>query len=352
MVMGFWLIPAVAFVVALVVTPLAGRLGKRWGIVALPGPRRVHQGIIPRLGGIGLYVGFMFALGALWLLPAGVLPPSQDPKEMTRLLGLVIGATFVFIVGLIDDWWELGPLPQLVSQLVASGIAFAFLIFIERVNNPLNNQVVVFPWPVVLAVTVFWITGMMNTVNWLDGLDGLAAGVTAIACAVLAIHMYREGQYSVALLPLALLGAVLGFLPYNVYPAKIFMGGSGAAFLGFALGTLAIISGAKMATVLLVMCIPIVDVAWQILNRMRRGAPSWQADLGHLHYRLLESGLSQRQIVWVMYLFCATFGALALLISSRMYKLFAIVGLGALTLLALVFLSRRNLPPGNGDDQR
>ena len=338
--MVFLLIPLVAFLMALLLTPLSGRLGKRLGIVDAPGPRRVHRGLIPRLGGMALFLSFLLALALLWLLPDSMLPPRQDPKEMTRLTGLLVGSLFIFVIGFIDDKWELGPLPQLVAQLVAAGIAFSCLIFIERVNNPFTDEVIVFPWPVLLLFTIFWIVGMMNTVNWLDGLDGLAGGVTAIACAILAIHMYREGQYSVALLPLALLGSTLGFLPYNFHPARIFMGSSGSFFLGFALGTLSIISGAKMATVLLVMGIPIIDVAWQILNRLRRGTPGWTGDLGHLHYRLLECGLSQRQIVLLMYLFCATFGALALLISSRIYKLYAILGLGAVTLLLLFALSQ------------
>lgn len=344
--MSFLLIPTIAFLTALIVTPLAGRLSKRWHIVDSPGPRRVHRGVIPRLGGIGLFLAFMVALFLVLSLPQSLLPARQDPKELTRLTGLIIGSVFMFVMGLIDDRWELGPLPQLVSQLAAAGIAYAFLIFIERVNNPLNDQVLVFPWPLVLILTVFWIAGMINTVNWLDGLDGLASGITAIACAVLAAHMYREGQYSVALLPLALLGSTLGFLPYNFHPARIFMGSSGSFFLGFALGTLSIISGAKMATMLLVMGIPIMDVAWQIVNRLRRGTASWQADLGHLHYRLLECGLSQRQIVLLLYLFSGSFGALALLISSRMYKLYALLGLGVVTLLVLIALSQRSCPPG------
>lgn len=344
--MGFLLIPAVAFVIALAVTPLAGRLACRFGIVDVPGPRRLHQGAIPRLGGVGLYASFTVALILLLVLPQEWLPPRQDPKELTRLTGLLIGSTFMVIVGLIDDRRELSPLPQFVSQLAAAGIACLFLIFIERVMNPFNDQMMIFPWPLIVGFTFFWIVGMVTTVNWLDGLDGLAGGVTAIACAVLTIHMVREGQYSVALLPLALLGSLLGFLPYNFHPARIFMGSSGSFFLGFAMGTLSIISGAKMATVLLVMGVPIIDVAWQILSRWRREASApWQGDLGHLHYKLLECGLSQRQIVGLMYAFSACFGLAALVISSRMYKLYALLGLGAVTVAVLFFLTRRTCPP-------
>jgi UDP-GlcNAc:undecaprenyl-phosphate/decaprenyl-phosphate GlcNAc-1-phosphate transferase len=344
--MGFLLIPAVAFVIAVVVTPLAGRLGCRLGMVDVPGPRRLHQGAISRLGGVGLYVSFTAALVLLLILPQEWLPLRQDPKELTRLTGLLIGCTFMAIVGLIDDRYQLSPLPQFISQLAAAGIACLFLIFIERVMNPFSNGLLIFPWPLIVGFTFFWIVGMVNTVNWLDGLDGLAGGVTAIACAVLTIHMVREGQYSVALLPLALLGSLLGFLPYNFHPARVFMGSSGSFFLGFAVGTLSIISGAKMATVLLVMGVPIIDVAWQILNRLqRRTRTPWQGDLGHLHYKLLECGLSQRQIVGLMYAFSACFGLAALMISSRMYKLYALVGLGVITVVVLIVLTRRTCPP-------
>jgi UDP-GlcNAc:undecaprenyl-phosphate/decaprenyl-phosphate GlcNAc-1-phosphate transferase len=344
--MGFLLIPTVAFIIALIVTPLAGRVGGQLGIVDVPGPRRLHQGVIPRLGGVGLYVSFSLTLVLLLVLPQDWLPLRQDPKELTRLTGMLIGCTFMFLMGLLDDRRQLGPLQQFVGQLVAAGIASLFLIFIERVMNPFSNQLLIFPWPLVVGFTFFWIVGMVNTVNWLDGLDGLAGGVTAIACAVLTLHMVREGQYSVALLPLALLGSLLGFLPYNFHPARVFMGSSGSSFLGFAMGTLSIISGAKMATVLLVMGIPIIDVAWQILNRLRRQAGTpWQGDLGHLHYRLLECGLSQRQIVGLMYAFSACFGLAALVISSRMYKLYALLGLGAVTVGVLIILTRRACPP-------
>ena len=246
------------------------------------------------------------------------------------------------MVGIYDDKRELRPSPQIIAQLIAALIAIQFLIFIEYVNNPFTNQQTApFPWLFVAAFTIFWLMGMMNTVNWLDGVDGLAAGVAAILSAVLAFHMYREGQHSVALLPLALLGATLGFLPYNFHPARVFMGSSGAFFLGFAVGALGIMAGAKVATVLLVMGIPILDVAWQIINRLRLGRNPAIGDRGHLHFRLLDLGLSQRQIVLLYYLFCSFFGFIALIISSRLHKFLALLILGAMTLLLLLFISRR-----------
>jgi UDP-GlcNAc:undecaprenyl-phosphate GlcNAc-1-phosphate transferase len=317
---------------------LSDRLGQRFSFVALPGGRRRHAGTKSRLGGVALYMAFVVTAMLAQFLPVA----RQDPKELTRLVGLLLGSTFVFLVGIYDDRKELSPAPQITAQFIAALIAIQFLIFIEYVNNPFTNQQTAsFPWLFVVAFTLFWLMGMMNTVNWLDGLDGLAAGVAAILSAVLAIHMYREGQHSVALLPLALLGATLGFLPYNFHPARVFMGSSGSFFLGFAVGALGIIAGAKVATVLLVMGIPILDVAWQIVSRLRSGRNPAIGDRGHLHFRLLDLGLSQRQIVLLYYLFCSFFGFLALVISSRLYKFLALLVLGAMTLLLLLFISRK-----------
>jgi UDP-GlcNAc:undecaprenyl-phosphate GlcNAc-1-phosphate transferase len=334
--MPFLLVFIVAFALALTLTPLARLLGQRYGFVALPGGRRKHAGTKSRLGGVALYVAFVAAAVLAQFLPV----ERQDPKELTRLVGLLLGGTFIFLVGVYDDKKELSPAPQLTAQLITSLIAICFLIFIEVINNPLTNLPVWFPWFVTLPLTIFWLMGMMNTVNWLDGVDGLATGVAAILSAVLAFHMYREGQHSVALLPLALLGATLGFLPYNFHPARVFMGSSGSYFLGFAVGALGIIAGAKVATVLLVMGIPILDVAWQIVSRLRLGRSPAIGDRGHLHFRLLDLGLSQRHIVLLYYLFCSLFGFLALIISSRLYKFLALLALGAMTLLLLLFVSR------------
>ena len=335
--MAFLLVFAVAFALALALTPVGGWLGEHYGFVAVPGGRRKHVGRVSRLGGVALYAAFTAAAVLAQFLPV----ERQDPKELTRLMGLILGSTFIFLVGLWDDKRELSPAPQLIAQFIASLIAIHFLIFIEVVNDPFTNRQVWFPWFVTLPFTIFWLMGMMNTVNWLDGLDGLAAGVAAILSAVLAIHMYREGQYSVALLPLALLGATLGFLPYNFHPAKVFMGSCGSYFLGFAVGALGIIAGAKVATVLLVMGIPILDVAWQIFNRVRLGRSPAIGDRGHLHFRLLDMGLSQRRIVLLYYLFCLAFGIFALVISSRLYKFLALLVLGVVTTAVLFTLSRR-----------
>lgn len=328
----------VGLMVALIGTPLAAAWGRRRGIVDEPGPRRWHQGAIPRTGGFALYVAFMAAaLLAQWL-PV----PRQDPKELTRFLGIAVGATFLFVVGYIDDRFDLRPGPQYLAQVLSGLIAIACLVFIERVMNPFTDELTIFPFWFVVVFTLIWIMGMINTINFLDGLDGLAAGVGAIVSAVLAIHMLREGQFSVALLPLALLGATLGFLPFNFSPARIFLG-SGSLILGYLIATLGIAAGAKLALLLLVLSIPIVDVAWLMISRLRAGQSFGQADRRHLHYRLLDLGLSQRQVVLLYYAYCIVLGAAALLIGSRLLKLITLVALGIGTLAVLAWLARYSL---------
>ena len=342
---AFALIFGVAFVVTLGLTPFARWLGFRLGLVDRPGGRRVHRGVIPRLGGLAMYVGFTAAVLATLLLPSDWFPPRLDPNETTHMAGLMVGTAAAFLFGLLDDRLQFGHKPQYFAQLVCSLIALIFVVHIKHVNNPFTDKFFFgpdgFPWAVVWGVTIFWFMGMMNTVNFLDGLDGLAAGVTAIVCGVLAIHMWREGQHSVALLPIALLGATLGFLPWNSHPARVFMGSNGSYFLGFALAGLGIIAGAKMATMLLVLALPIIDVAWLIWTRVRRGGvPAWNGR-DHLHYRLVDIGFTQRQVVWGYYIFCAAFGVIALVTSSRLFKLITLVVLGTLMFAVLWWASRQ-----------
>ena len=328
---------AVAFLGSLVLTPLAGHLARRFGFVDIPHePKHVHQIPIPRLGGVALYVAFLAAVAVTLVLPV----ERQDPLELHRVAGLLVGSTIAFGLGVYDDRRELGPVPQIIIQVLAAGVAIYCGITISQIANPFGGMIA-FSLPVTVALTLFWLVGMMNTVNWLDGLDGLAGGVTVIASVLLFAHSYSLGQYSIALLPLALAGCVLGFLPFNFYPAKIFMGTSGAMFLGFALGSIAIIGGAKMATALLVLGIPILDVAWQILHRLRLGHSPFLGDRGHLHHRLLDLGLSHRRVVLLFYLLCATFGALALILGTGLQKLLVLLAMGIVAFAVLIILASR-----------
>jgi UDP-GlcNAc:undecaprenyl-phosphate GlcNAc-1-phosphate transferase len=326
----------VALALALLLTPATGWLARRWGITSCPGGRRRHTGPVPKLGGVAVYLAFLVAVILAQFLPV----ERGDPNEPLRLAGLLLGGTILLVVGLVDDLRELSALPQFAAQILAAIVAIACLIFIEYVNNPFTGEwTPQFPTWFTVSLTLVWLVGMTNTVNWLDGLDGLAVGVTAIASTVLFINAafrLNPPQLSVALLPVALLGATVGFLPYNFHPARIFIGGS-ALWLGFTVGALSIIGGAKMAAVLLVMGGPIVDVAWQIVSRVRHGRNPTIGDRGHLHFRLLDMGISQRKIVLAYYLFCAFFGALTLIVASRLFKLIA---MGVMAIVVIVLMVR------------
>ena len=339
----------VSLLVALVLTPWAQRLGKRHGLVAVPGGRRKHRGIVPRTGGIPLYIAFATAV----LLTIPVV--RTDAREWIRLSGILIGAIVVVAGGLYDDRKELPPVPMVLGILAVSLMTFPFYVRINAINNPFTDRSIDFLWYVSLPLTVVWLSGIMGTVNLLDGLDGLATGVVAIGCATLFAHMVRLQQYTTALLPLALLGATLGFLPRNSSPARIFLGSSGAYFLGYALGALSIVSGAKLATMLLVVGVPILDVVWQMFRRLRLKQPLGMGDRGHLHFRLFDQGLlSHRTVVLLYYAVSVVMGALALSISDRTHKLYALVGLGLLALGVFAMLGRgqhgARSDPGSGED--
>lgn len=334
---GRYLITLLAgFAAATVFTGIGRRLGLRFDVVDEPGGRRQHHGVVSRLGGVGVALGFYAALAWAYADPIA----TTDPNETRRFWGLVAGSAWLFVLGLLDDRYNLPPWAQYAGYLAGALIATASLIILEQFNNPFTDELINLPLLLYLPLTLFWMTGMIVTVNWLDGLDGLAAGVGAILAAVLFMHMVRMGQYSVAPQAVALLGATLGFLTFNVYPARVHLGSSGAFPLGYLLAALGLIAGARVATVLMVMWMPIVDVAWTILDRIRHGVRPFKGDRRHLHFRLRDAGLSTRAIVALYWGICALFGTLALLLSSRLYKLLALGGMSALLLLILFFLSK------------
>jgi UDP-GlcNAc:undecaprenyl-phosphate GlcNAc-1-phosphate transferase len=324
----------VAFLSAIALTPLARGLSNRWGLLAVPGGRRRHAGVVPRFGGLPVAGAFFAATAVAWL----VLSPAGD--DALRLRGVLIGGAFVFLGGLIDDRLDLSPRVNFAIQIAAAGIAMLHIVFIERFTNPLTGELVVIrPMAIVLVVSLFWILGMINTVNFLDGLDGLAVGVGTIASVLFAWHSYVLGQEAVALFPLALAGALLGFLPFNFAPARIFLGSAGAFFLGFQLAVLSILAPAKIATALLVMAVPILDVAWQIYSRLRRRRSPFQGDRGHLHYRLADAGLSTRQIVLTYYAVAVVFGLVAIF-GTALAKLLMLAALSLAALALFAWLER------------
>jgi UDP-GlcNAc:undecaprenyl-phosphate GlcNAc-1-phosphate transferase len=306
------------------------------GAVDLPGRvRHLHFEPTARLGGIALAIGFWAALALSFILPV----ERDDPFEQVRLVGLLLGLLLVLAVGIYDDMHELPPWPQFAAQLAAASIVIIFGVRIEVLQTPFGSAALP-EWFAVLF-TLFWLIGMMNTVNFVDGLDGLATGIVGIACVILFAHTALLGQASIAILPLALLGAIIGFLPYNFAPARIFLGSSGALFLGLSLGALSIIGGAKLASALLVLGIPILDTAWQIVRRLRDGRAPYHGDRGHLHFRLVDRGWPQRTVVLILYGLTALFGAMALALPSGLLKLAALAFMGVVMLSMMLWLTRR-----------
>lgn len=346
--MSYFIIFAVAFTVSFALTPLAQRLSRRWGIVAMPGGRRKHEGMVPKLGGVPLMGALLIsAVFIYWLLP-----PDHQTHDALLLRGVIVGTVVVFLVALLDDRWELPPRLLFLLQLIGAGIAIWHEVFIERFTNPFISNpgpenvflIGAFGTWLIYLFTAFWVVGMVNTVNFLDGLDGLAAGVSTIAALIFAWHSYRLGQATVAAFPLALAGALLGFLPFNFTPARIFLGSAGAYLLGYQLATLSIIAPAKIATALLVLAVPILDVAWRIIDRLRHGHSPFHGDRGHLHHLLFDRGVPTARIVLGYYAVSLAFGLVAIFAPTPLLKLAILAVLGTAVLPLLIWLSKSSPP--------
>jgi UDP-GlcNAc:undecaprenyl-phosphate/decaprenyl-phosphate GlcNAc-1-phosphate transferase len=249
-----------------------------------------------------------------------------------------------------DDAVGLSPWSKLAWQIVAAALVVLprvrgpdHGIVIERFNAPLADQVEL-PLALAIVVSFVWIVGFANALNFVDGLDGLAGSVTLVACGILFAHTYfwprDDPQFTISLLPLVLGAAVIGFLPFNWHPARIIMGDAGAQFLGFALAVLAIIGGAKIATALLALGLPALDLAWVVLYRVAHGRSPLRADRGHLHHRLVDLGWSQQRVVVYVAGLSALFGGAALLLPSRELKLAAIVLVGVVLLATVALIAR------------
>lgn len=335
-----------ATLVALLLTAAVRFIALRFDWLDQPGTGRVHAKPVPRIGGLAMFAAFTVTLlAAIWLL--------EDLTFDTKFLGLLVGAALITLVMFIDDIRGLPPLPKFIAQIAAAGVAIAFGIFIEFIRDPFGGSVsfpdwlatamaghIHFPYWLSIIVTLFWVVGMMNAINFVDGYDGLAGGLSFIGAGVLFLLSMSLAQFSIAFLPLILAGAVLGFLPFNVFRARIIMGDSGSHFLGFALATIAIIGGAKVATTLLIFGVPAIDVAWSIVRRTLQGGRFYHRDTSHLHHRLSELGLPPLGIAGVYWSLAASFGAIALWLESPLQKFLALGILGILVIALLVVLAR------------
>jgi len=317
---------------------------RRWALkrelVDYPAPRKIHDKPIPRLGGIAVFLSFFLVVLGYLIFASGKLSFVTEKVLWIdkNLFGVLVGAFILVGAGIYDDIKGLKPFTKFIFQFVAAGFVAGFGIRIWWFSNPFGSQIVLGAWSPVFVV--LWIVLLTNVVNWLDGLDGLATGVSAIAAIVLFFLSLQPfvNQPATALLCIILAASTLGFLPFNFNPAKIFLGDSGAMFLGYMLAIFAIISGGKVATAFLVLGIPIFDAIWVILRRLWGKKAPWIADKRHLHHRFLEAGFSQRQTVLLLYGIALAFGILALY-SNTLGKFWVFLGLlGLMILLALVLI--------------
>src|SRR6478609_11957614 len=293
-----------ALLIVILLTPAVGGMARMLGVVDRPGARRVNRGSVPRLGGIALFFGIF--VPALAFLPLG-----RETKGL--LLGMAVATT----VGAIDDfrglvWWE-----KLGGQIAAAAIPTGFGIWVHRFTFPILGVHALPEW-VGIPLTIAWIVAITNMVHFLDGLDGLAAGVCAISGGTFCVIALSLGRPDTAILAAIVLGACLGFLRHNFYPARIFMGDSGALLLGFTLGALAIQGLLKTAAVatllfpLLVLAVPIIDTSFVVAKRLKYRQPVYGADRSHLHHRFVNIGFSQRRAVVYLYAWCVMLALAAL----------------------------------------
>ncbi len=297
----------VALAVAYITTPWVKNMAIKAGALDAPDARKVHKKPIPRMGGLAIYLGFVLA----------VLASMHVNREIA---GLLLGGTMILIVGIIDDMFQLSAKVKLLGQIGAALVLVMFNIRIEWLTNPFGEMLYVDYFSVPL--TILWVVGLTNTVNLIDGLDGLAAGVSTIASITILLVALQQNFWTVAILTAALAGAALGFLQHNFNPAKIFMGDTGSMFLGFMLAAVSILgtvkSAATIALVVPIMALglPIMDTAFAIIRRYMNGRPIFKPDKGHLHHRLLELGLTQKQAVLLMYVISGCLGISAIALTE------------------------------------
>lgn len=303
-----------AFLIALLIsfasTPIASAIAQRVGAVDKPNKRRINKVPIPRMGGIAIYFGFLVAV----LCFADIA--SQEMR------GILLGSLVMVVLGMLDDVYQLPASIKFIVQILIA----VFVIWHGVDINMLTNPFYPYFGPEILhmgiwgyIVTVLWIVGVTNAVNLIDGLDGLAVGTSTIACITLFIIALFTGELSMALLLIAVIGACLGFLPYNSHPAKIFMGDTGSTFLGFIMATVSVQGLFKsyavitVAAPILILGLPIFDTGFAILRRIIQRRPVFAPDRGHLHHRLLDHGYNQKQAVYILYVISGALSLLAII---------------------------------------
>ena len=295
---------AVALLIVVLLTPAVGGMARLLGVVDDPDERRLNRRPIPRLGGLAIFMGIL-------------VPALAFLDLSSEMRGILLGAAVACVVGAIDDFRGLAPAPKLAGQVLAAAIPTAFGVWIDHFTLPFLGAVDVPPW-IGVPVTILRIVAVMNMVNFLDGMDGLASGVCAIAGVTFAVIALSLGKVDAAVLSAIVAGACVGFLRHNFFPARIFMGDSGALVLGFTLASVSVAGLLKTASTvvlflpLLVLAVPIIDTSFVVLKRLKYRQPISAADRSHLHHRFINIGFSQRRAALMMWAWTASLGAAAL----------------------------------------
>ena len=335
----------ISMVIAYITSPLSIRIAHKLGVIDRPkDARRVHKKPIPRFGGMAIFLGSMAAMS----IPAGM-------NEKIKIA--MIGGALMYLLGISDDIKNLKPAVKFIGQWGIATLVYVLGIRITFIGNYFGADVtgphanVILSEGVAYIITVFWIVGITNAVNLMDGLDGLAAGCTAIMALSLAyvayIHGMRLGSMPVCIALVAVAGGCLGFLPYNFSPAKTFMGDGGALYLGYMIAVLSVISPLKRATVvgalipMLTLAVPIFDTSLAMLRRALRHESIMKADKGHLHHHLMAAGFGQRRSVLIMYGIVGIMGEVAVLLSRELYKDAFLLFMIAMLYLCIIIIPKR-----------
>lgn len=317
-----------AFILTFIQMPFTIKIAKKKGFLDVPkDERRVHKKPIPVGGGIAMVI-------SVSILMVYFLPINKN------LIMALIASLIIAISGLYDDKEGLSPKLKFLFQILAAVILIIGGMKIEFFTNPFDSHDALLILNILsIPVTIFWVCGITNTINLIDGLDGLASGVSMICAISMFFITYKMGRYDVSLICVLVAGACLGFLPFNFNPAKIFMGDTGALYLGFMLSYISISGFLKQAAILmifvpvLILGVPVFDTAFAMVRRKLSGKSMVEADKGHLHHRLLKMGLNQRQTVVILYSISAIFGVLANLISRFHSSIALVISIGVLLII-------------------
>lgn len=341
----------IAFLLAYLLTPAAGRLAVRFGAVDIPGERKIHEGVIPRFGGLAIFSGFV--------IPTAVYHLAFHPSEGTLLPGGsalgIAGAVFlIFALGVYDDLRGANAWIKFSVQLTASLLVVLNGDVIRIVTHPAGGHIDL--GILAVPITILWLVGVTNAINLIDGADGVAGGIGAIVAGTMAIVGAYHGHFESAAIAATLCGALLGFLRFNFHPAKIFMGDSGSLFVGFTLATLAIKTSqvgtttVSFLTPVVALGLPIMDTSLSFFRRLMAGRSPFHADMEHIHHKLLRETLSHRWTAVLLYGFCLILNATALILVYRNDWVLALCIVPATLLLAVSPLVRRKLRlTGNGN---